>query len=314
MQLKQSSTIQAEPGRKENSANALGWFSIGLGLAEVAAPRGLARLIGVRNRPVLMRILGAREIVSGIGILARPRPTRWLWARVAGDAVDLALLAGAFNTRKTKRERVGGAIAAVAGVTALDVLLSRRLSRDDGSRTGHGGAIHVSKSMVVNRPADEVYRFWRDIENLPRFMNHLESVRVTGDQMSHWVAKAPAGKSVEWDAEILVDRPNEEIAWRSLEGADIFNSGSVRFKAMPGGRGTKVDVELEYVPPGGMIGAVMAKVFGEEPEQQVREDLRRFKQIIETGEAPTTEGQSSGTRSLTAAVARSLNPAAGRAK
>lgn len=154
--------------------------------------------------------------------------------------------------------------------------------------------IRVQKSVTINRSPEELYSFWRDFKNLPRFMNHLESVNVTGEKRSHWVAKAPAGTTVEWDAEIINEKENELIAWRSLEGADVDNSGSVRFQPAQGGRGTEVKIEIQYTPPGGVLGAAIAKLFGEEPQQQVDEDLRRFKQLMEAGEIPTSQGQSSG--------------------
>jgi uncharacterized membrane protein len=157
-----------------------------------------------------------------------------------------------------------------------------------------GKGIKVEKSVTVNRAPEELYRFWRNFENLPRFMNHLESVKDMGDGRSHWVAKAPAGKTVEWDAEVYNEKENELIAWRSLEGADVDNAGSVRFEPATGGRGTIVRVTLKYDPPGGALGALVAKLFGEEPSQQIEEDLRRFKQVMEAGEAATTEGQPSG--------------------
>lgn len=157
-----------------------------------------------------------------------------------------------------------------------------------------GKGIKVEKSVTVNRSPEELYRFWRNFENLPRFMNHLESVKDTGAGRSHWVAKAPAGKTVEWDAEVYNEKENELIAWRSLEGADVDNAGSVRFEPATGGRGTVVRVTLKYDPPGGALGALVAKLFGEEPSQQIEEDLRRFKQVMEAGEAATTEGQPSG--------------------
>ncbi len=154
--------------------------------------------------------------------------------------------------------------------------------------------IKVEKSVTVNRRPEELYRFWRNFENLPRFMDHLESVRVEGEGRSHWVAKAPAGTTVEWDAEVYNEKENELIAWRSLEGADVDNAGSVRFEAAPGGGSTIVRVSLKYDPPGGVIGSTFAKLFGEEPSQQIEEDLRRFKQVMETGETQSDEGQSSG--------------------
>ena len=149
--------------------------------------------------------------------------------------------------------------------------------------------MHVKKAITVNRPPEEAYTFWHDFRNLPRFMKHLEDVQMTDNGRSHWKAKAPAGTTVEWDAVVVDDRPNELIAWRSLDGADVDNSGSVRFAPAPGGRGTEVRVELHYNPPGGALGATIAKLFGEEPEQQVQDDLRRFKQVLETGEVVYSE-------------------------
>jgi uncharacterized membrane protein len=144
--------------------------------------------------------------------------------------------------------------------------------------------IRVRKSITVNRSADEVYGFWRNFENLPRFMQHLESVQMTGGRRSHWKAKAPADTTVEWDAETTEDRPNELIAWRSVEGADVPNEGVVRFVRAPGGRGTEIHVDLRYDPPAGKLGSLVAKLFGDEPGQQVDGDLRRFKQVLEIGE------------------------------
>ncbi|HYE76242.1 MAG TPA: SRPBCC family protein, partial [Blastocatellia bacterium] len=269
---------------EQQIARGLGWFSIGLGLAEIIAPERFAKLIGGRGRhTTLIRSYGLREITCGIGLLTQQRPAAWAWARVAGDALDLASLGATFTDSKAKPQRLIAATAAVAGVTALDFLCAQQLSRDPRETTETGG-IRVKNSLIINSSPEELYKFWRNFQNLPRFMNHLESVQVTGDKRSHWVAKAPAGATVEWDAEITEDRPNEMIAWRSLEGADVDNRGSVRFERAPGGRGTIVKVDIEYNPPGGVIGAGIARLFGEEPSQQVQSDLRRFKQVIETGE------------------------------
>lgn len=159
-------------------------------------------------------------------------------------------------------------------------------------RGGHG--IKVEKSLTINREPAELYRFWRNFENLPRIMNHLEAVQVTGEGRSHWVARGPAGTSVEWDAEVYNEKENELIAWRSLEGSQVDNAGSVHFRPAPGGRGTELRVVLKYDPPAGVVGATVAKLFGESPEQQLDEDLRRFKSLMEAGEVPTIEGQPSG--------------------
>jgi uncharacterized membrane protein len=147
-----------------------------------------------------------------------------------------------------------------------------------------GEGIKVEKSVFVNRPAEELYRFWRNFENLPRFMDHLESVTVLDENRSHWVAKAPAGTKVEWDATIHNEIENQLIAWRSLPGADVNNAGSVHFTPVADGEATEVRVVLSYEPPAGKLGAAVAKLFGEEPSKQVEDDLRRFKQVAEAAE------------------------------
>ena len=143
----------------------------------------------------------------------------------------------------------------------------------------------VEKSVLINRPASELYRFWRNFENLPRFMSHLESVTEKGGDRSHWVAKAPGGTTVEWDAEVYNEKEGELIAWRTLEGSQVASAGSVRFEETPGGGSTLVRVSLKYDPPGGKLGSLVARLFGENPEQQIDEDLARFKQIMETDAA-----------------------------
>lgn len=159
---------------------------------------------------------------------------------------------------------------------------------------GMNQGIKVEKTVTIGKPVEELYRFWHDFENLPRFMKHLEQVKVYDGKRSHWVASAPLGAKVEWDANIINDQENHLIAWASVEGADVDNSGFVRFQPATGGRGTEVKVVLEYNIPGGVISAAIAKLFGEEPEQQIGDDLRRFKMLMETGEIATTEGQPKG--------------------
>ncbi|XXX77186.1 SRPBCC family protein [Sorangium sp. So ce134] len=158
-------------------------------------------------------------------------------------------------------------------------------------------ATRVARAVTVARPAADLYKFWRNFENLPRFMEHLAEVEVIHDRRSRWTARAPGGGSVSWQAEIIEDREGELIAWRSREPADIENAGSVRFVPAPGGRGTEVHVTIDYKAPAGALGRGIAKVFGEEPDQQLRDDLRHFKQLMEAGEIPTIEGQPSGRRS-----------------
>lgn len=158
--------------------------------------------------------------------------------------------------------------------------------------------VRVDEAITINRPRHEVYAFWRNLENLAEFMEHVESVRVTPETgKSHWVAKGPAGRRMEWDAEVINEIPNELLAWRSLEGSDVQNAGSVHFTDAGGGRGTEVRVSLQYNPPGGTVGAFVAKLFGEEPSTQISDDLKRLKTRLEAGVIPTTEGQSAGSKS-----------------
>jgi uncharacterized membrane protein len=164
----------------------------------------------------------------------------------------------------------------------------------DTSREGEATQlIEVEKAITIDKSPAELYRFWRHFENLPRFMAHLKSVQRLDHRRLHWAARAPLGLTAEWDAEITEERDNELIAWRSLEGSHIPNQGWVRFRRAPGGRGTEVHITLAYRPPMGKLGATVAKLFGEEPKQQLDEDLRRFKCLMETGEIPTIEGQPS---------------------
>jgi uncharacterized membrane protein len=153
-----------------------------------------------------------------------------------------------------------------------------------------GRGVKVVRAATINSPPDEVYRVWRDLENLPRFMSHLKLVTKEGNR-SYWVAKAPAGMSAEWDAEIVNDKPGRLIAWRSLEGSEVRTAGSVHFNPTPDGRGTEVLVELKYDPPGGKLGTWLAWLFGEEPGLQIRDDLKRFKEMMEAGRAAAAPKQ-----------------------
>jgi uncharacterized membrane protein len=290
-------------GQAEGLAVALGWFSVALGVAEVVAPRRLGRAIGVRSSPSLLRAMGLREIASGVGILTGQRRTG-LWSRVAGDAVDLALLGQALSSTRSNRARVAAATAAVAGVAALDIYGSVRASRAAAqpATLRNDAREPVRERVTVAASAQECYRLWRDFPNLPRFMRNVESVQQTGDDQWHWVVKAPGGGTVEWDARVTADEPDRRLAWATLPGAEVQNEGSVTFEPAPGGRGTIVSVAMSYVPPAGALGAVAAKVTGDSPAQVVAENLRRFKQLVETGEIPTTEGQPAGRRSLAGAL------------
>jgi uncharacterized membrane protein len=234
------------------------------------------------------------------------RMERWV-SMVAG---------GALAAYGMKRRALPGGTAALAGAALLyrgatghcDLYQAlgvnrangngRGTSADMGSDTrqqlGGSAGIHVEESITINKPISEVYRFWRNFENLPRFMEHLESVSVRDGGVSHWVARGPAWMNVEWDARVINEIDNRLIGWQSLEGSTISTAGSVNFRETD--RGTEVRVHLQYNPPAGKLGAAVAWLFGEEPGTQIHEDLRRFKQLMETGEIPTIEGQPRGGR------------------
>ncbi len=273
-----------EGPRDATWVTAFGWLSLGLGVAELAAPGRMSRLLGLEaERRGLLRTMGVREIVSGMGILAFPQSAGWMWSRVAGDAVDLALLGAAFRVRGAgglRNRRLGWAVAAVAGVTIADVLVSRRMSRGAFS----DGVTREMKSLTIHRRAEDLYMVWRGLESLPSMLPHLQSVRILDDRRSHWVIRGPGGVTVEWDAEIVEDRPNERIAWRALPESDVHHAGSVSFRPAPGDRGTEVTVTLEYRPPVGKLGSMAAALFGTTPGRQLYDGLRAFKQLMETGE------------------------------
>jgi uncharacterized membrane protein len=297
----------------ERVAQGLGWFSIGLGLAELLAPALVARLCGGQGRHTgLVRLYGLREIAAGLMIFSGGRrPIQGMWSRVAGDAIDLATLAAAAASPRTNKGGVLFAATNVAAVTALDLMCAQELSREAGQVTPEG-ATRVKRSISVNRPADALYAFWRDFQNLPQFMYHLQSVRVFGPTRSHWVVKGPGDQPIEWDSEVTEDRPNELIAWRTLPGSGIHHGGSVSFEPRPGARGTIVRVTLEYRPPGGMAGRALASLLNRAPEQQVADDLRRFKQIMETGEVVRSDATPEGSGQIVQRPAQPVQSGANR--
>jgi uncharacterized membrane protein len=204
--------------------------------------------------------------VAGAALLALTFRTKRL--RPVLFPVATGLIAKAFTGHSAKRalKKLGGRKERVSPVASV----------------GQGQGIKVEQSVTINRPVVEVYRFWRNFENLPRFMDHLESVTVLDETRSHWVAKGPAGSRIEWDAVIHNELDDELIAWRSLPGSEVNNAGSVHFRPTAGG--TEVRVVLSYEPPAGRVGAAVARLLGEEPSKQVDDDLRRFKQVMESGD------------------------------
>jgi uncharacterized membrane protein len=212
------------------------------------------------------------------------------WAAIVGG--------GALAAYGLSRKSLGGA--ALAAVGAFGAVA--------GARRGItlNTTIHVQKTFTIDRSPEELYNFWQNLENLPRFMKHLKSVTMKDERYSHWIVQGPMGVPIEWDAELVDDRPGEYLVWRSLPGAAISNRGSVEFRPAPNGSGTEVTVALTYHNPIGKAGAAFAKLMGREPELQVREDLRRLKALMETGEIPTVVGQSSGRRSSLVNVLHSM--------
>ena len=274
----------------------LAWFSLGLGVAEVLAPKSLGRMIGVGDHSTMLRMCGVREIATGIGLLSGRAPAAFAMSRVAGDAFDLALLGVALRSRDARPSRVAVAATAVAGVAALDLYASKLDMQEAIASAPEETPITVS--LAINAPPQRLYEFWRQLENLPRFMQHIESVEATGERTSLWTAKAPGGVRLQWESEIVDDQPGRCISWRTLEDSEVNHCGSVRFEAAPSGQGSIVRVEMYYGAPGGKLAARAAKMLTTAPEAVVKEDLRRLKQLMETGEIATTRGQPSGVRSV----------------
>ena len=227
-------------------------------------------------------------------VLKGPREIADMERLICGMAGTALLL------NATKRRGWDSLAAVVCGGTLLYMAVTGRnaLYRNLGIhmvRTTTGRQrCEVIRSMTINRPIGELFAFWRDLSNLPTFMSHLRSVEILSEKRSRWKAKGPAGLSFEWEAEIVNEKPDALIAWQSCDGSSVPNWGVVRFSPAPGHRGTEISVQLEYEPIAGATGVALAKLFGEEPSQQIEEDLRRLKRMMEAGEIPTTAGQPRG--------------------
>lgn len=257
-------------------AKALGWFSLALGAAEMAMPDRIADLTGIPEKDGArgtLRAFGAREIASGAAILAsRPHPV-WVWGRVAGDVLDLAAIGAAMDNEGANRRKLGIATASIAGLLAADVAcavqLTRRRASEPSGETSR--AVRVSKTFTISRDPDAVYEAWRALDELRGVLRHLRAPR----------------------PQILEDIPGTRITWRSGAKRGARLGGSVSFRPAPGQRGTEVRVEIEYAPFAGRAGRAVASLFRATPEQQIEQDLRRFKQLLETGEIARTSGSAS---------------------
>ncbi|SEG78225.1 Polyketide cyclase / dehydrase and lipid transport [Thermomonospora echinospora] len=290
-------------------ADLLGWASLGLGATQLAAPRAVCRLAGLDDSALaqtIVPIVGLRELLHAALLLGVRNPIPGVWSRVAGDAMDLTVMGRALVSRDSgRRQRATAATAVLVAITAVDLYAATRTLR---RREGGEHAMELHAAITINRPRREVYRYWHDFTNLPRFMAHLESVEVKGKTRSHWKVRGPVRWSIEWDAEIVEDLPDELIAWQSMSRADVPNAGAVHFADAPGERGTELRVNLAYDPPAGKVGAAFAKLLGEHPEQQVRDDLRRLKQVMEAGEVVRSEGSPEGAYAIRQVRQRPAQP------
>jgi uncharacterized membrane protein len=277
-----AATALRKRARRRDSA--LGWFSLCLGLTQLLAPKRVARLIGVDDEDELtqmaLRLVGARELACGLGLLSQPHSSAWAWTRVAGDVMDLALLGRALQSRDARADRLLAAGAAVVGVACVDAYSAYDVQRQAGN-VGFEG-LEVRESITIARPPEAVYAFCRDFHNLSRFLPHVQSIRVDNGR-SHWSVKGPLGTSIEWDAEIVEDHPNALIVWRSLPDGDVTHQGRVELRTSGNGD-TELDLLLRYDPPVGKAGAALAELLGLAPAPQISAELRRLKQVLETGE------------------------------
>jgi uncharacterized membrane protein len=296
-------------GNEERIAQGLGVMSLGLGAASILAPTAVCRMVGVDpngDRVAIARVVGVREVGHAALLFGNRNPAAGAWSRVAGDVLDIGLIALAMGAPRVRRDRLSTVILGLIAITAVDLAASVMTTRSatNGTRRSISGfedqarpiGRPVRQSITVDRSPDEAYAFWRNLERLPTFMEHLESVEERADGRSHWKASAPLGQTVEWDAEIIEEVPGERLSWRSVEGSGIQNRGTVEFRMAPRDQGTEVVVEMAYEPPAGQLGAVVAKLLGEEPDVQVSDDLRRFKQLLEVGEVVRSDATITGRR------------------
>ena len=278
----------AATGSTDALARNLGWFSLGLGLAQLLAPRQVARLVGIDDDDSdrVMRLIGLREIGSGVGLLTQAKPTPWLWSRVGGDAMDLMLLGRALESPDAHRGRVLLATAAVLGISAADTMASIQMAGEpeEPYAARHQRPVRATAAATINAPASEVYAWWEGFQRLPQFMQDAASVETTGEGKSRWTFSAPGDMNVAWDIEVSESRPNEQIAWRTGEGAPFSATGRVRFRSAPGERGTEVIFDAEVQPPGGELGKTVGGILARALGGKLGNDLRRLKQLIELGE------------------------------
>ncbi len=272
--------------------SALGWFSLGLAAATCLAPRAIGRLTGLGERSTLLRVVGLRELASGVGLLTQQNRTPWLLARVAGDVMDLAIALSAVGADNPRRARAFATLGVVGAVTVAD------LSAWGHAATRSAQQVRVYSAVVVNKSAQECYEFWRDVSHLPKFMHWIETVTPIDERRSRWTVRTPMGARLEWNAELTEDDRSKHLTWRARDNEGMQHMTGVWFGSAKGVRGTLVQASLQHFPAAARGALSVRKLFATDPESVLREDLRRFKQLIEAGEIPTTRGQPSGRRSL----------------
>jgi len=301
----QSQAGSAE-GATPNRVRGLAILSLVLGAGGSFMPGAVARLSGLETHERLLPLVGLRELAAGVGLLTSRNPTPWLWSRVVGDGMDLAvILASLMNRGNPRKLSAAITMAVVAAITAVDARESLQRTQvgaqSRGSTAPDGLA---SASVVIARTAQECYEFWRDPTNMTRISPLVESVTVLDERTSRWCIRSPLGRRIEWDSKVTGETPGERISWRSVDGGGLYHAGVVRFERATGGRGTLVSASMHFRVPGGTAGLGLVKLLGTHPQSEIREDLRRLKQLLEAGEIPTTRGQPSGRRSLLGRMTR----------
>ena len=282
--LAQPAAVEVRTQSPSSPAPLRAWLSIGIGAASLLGAAGAARLIGARptraNR-LAFAAIGLCDLAYGLSLFGNRSRKSLAWLRVAADVANLGVLGTRFAPQKLRGPRFAGLIAAGAGLTVVDALAAAR--NGNHARQHSHPSVYINATTTIRKSPDEVYAFWRDFSNIPRFMRHVGNVtEVQGN--TTWEAHASLGPSLTWEAQIVSDRPGEEIRWRSTETSLLANHGAVYFRNAPGGRGTEVHVHLGFEPPLGAVGAGIAKLIRALPREQLAADLRRLKQLLELGE------------------------------
>jgi uncharacterized membrane protein len=259
------------------ATQALGWFSLVVGLTEIISPGAMGKLMGARPRAGLTRLFGLREVAAGLGLLSGRRTSLWLWSRVGGDVLDLASLGRLLSAKHADKENVSIVLGSVAAVTAIDLYCAIKASEKEAV------PFAVVEKISVGRPSAELFAWWRAPDRLARIMAHVAEVSDPGDGTTHW--KTHSG-SFEWVSEFTEERPGELLRWRSIRG-DLSSEGSVRFCPAPADHGTEVVLEWRIKPPLGDLGGAALQAFKIVPRKLSLHALRRFKSLAETGEAPS---------------------------